>query len=539
MSYTVLARKYRPQTFEEVYAQDHITRILINAIEMNRVAQAYLFAGPRGVGKTSMARILAKSLNCEVGTSAHPCNKCSNCVQITNGTSQDVVEIDGASNTSVDDVRDLQKDLIYMSATSDYKIYIIDEVHMLSKSAFNALLKTLEEPPDKVIFIFATTEPHKVLPTIISRCQRFDFKSIPVDAIVQRLKDIAEKEQIKTDEESLYIVAQKADGGMRDALSLFDQVISYCNDDITYEKVQDIFGILPYDLFIEIMRNIKTGAYKELLVNFHGVVEAGKDLQEFLNGLMEFIRKLLLMKIGVKLTDVPESMLSMFQKVATAFEENTLLYYISMLMKLKEDIKSGSNSVMLTEIALLKLSKAEEMIGVSDLVERMNNSPFQETTQVSNHNIPEYPSFSKEESPAPVIQEMTTNHNDVEEVAPQVDKVLSTEELKMHWGDVVEVAKKKSAFTGNYLQDVRIVSLSVTALELYTDNKMIGDRIKGFEKELLLIINNRFNSDLKTVNIQVVEKKSESQKFDMGSLETKSPKLAGFVKKTNSVVKQL
>ncbi len=537
MSYTVLARKYRPQTFEEVYAQDHITRILINAIEMNRVAQAYLFAGPRGVGKTSMARILAKSLNCEVGTSAHPCNVCSNCIQITNGTSQDVVEIDGASNTSVDDVRDLQKDLIYMSATSDYKIYIIDEVHMLSKSAFNALLKTLEEPPEKVIFIFATTEPHKVLPTIISRCQRFDFKSIPVYDIVRRLKDIAEKEEIKTDEESLYIIAQKAEGGMRDALSLFDQVISYCNDDITYDKVQDIFGILPYDLFIEIMRNIVTSSYKDLLINFHGVVEAGKDLQEFLNGLMEFIRKLLLIKIGVKLTDVPESMQDMFAKVASAFAENTLLYYITMLMKLKEDIKSGSNSVMLTEITLLKMSKAEDMIGVAELVEKIDKAPGNDYQPQSKPMIPDYFPEKSNEMPSPVVREIveqTINESN----QPQPQKVLSVEVLRKNWEDVIEVAKKKSFTVGSYLSDIKLTSISATVLEATADNKLVKQKIDEFGSELLTIINNKYNSDLKTLKIALIEKKETTQEFNMSTLKEKSPHLAEFIKKTNSVVKQ-
>ncbi len=209
MSYIVLARKYRPQTFADVYAQDHVTKILINALEQDRIAHAYLFTGPRGVGKTSMARILAKSLNCQEGKKGYPCNKCSTCLEITNGTSTDVVEIDGASNTGVDDIRELQRDLLYTTNSAKYKIYIIDEVHMLSKNAFNALLKTLEEPPENVIFIFATTEPHKVIPTIISRCQRFDFKRIPIDLIVKNLRSICQHENLKYEEEALFQIAKK------------------------------------------------------------------------------------------------------------------------------------------------------------------------------------------------------------------------------------------------------------------------------------------------------------------------------------------
>jgi len=537
MSYTVLARKYRPQTFEEVYAQDHITRILVNAIEMKRVAQAYLFAGPRGVGKTSMARILAKSLNCEKGASAHPCNECSNCTTITNGSSQDVVEIDGASNTSVDDVRDLQKDLIYATATSVYKIYIIDEVHMLSKNAFNALLKTLEEPPENVIFIFATTEPHKVLPTILSRCQRFDFKSIPVESIVKRLKDIAVKEKVHTDEESLYIIAQKADGGLRDALSLFDQVISYCGNDITFQQVQDIFGILPYDLFVNILNGIHKKDFKGILSNFHTLIEAGKDLQEFLSGFMEFIRKLLLIKIGVTISDIPVSMISQFNDTAELFEQNTLLYFISILMKLKNDIKSGSNSVMLTEITLLKMSKVEDMIEISDLVERVNQNP-------GISNLPKSNLTNREvkipKIPVTITEVKADAVDNVKESRTNLHPLLTFDILKTQWKEIVETVKSRRSVVGRMLEVAEISNVTQATITLTADNDLVRNSINEHEQELLNLINSTFNASVKHLKVNVIsvskEKKSD---FTMNNIEEKAPDLAKFIKTTDSIVKQL
>ncbi|HOE91468.1 MAG TPA: DNA polymerase III subunit gamma/tau, partial [Candidatus Cloacimonadota bacterium] len=293
MSYIVLARKYRPQNFTEVYAQDHIVQIIKNAIESERIGQAYLFTGSRGVGKTSLARIFAKSLNCIHGPTISPCGICTNCVEITQGNSADVIEIDGASNTSVDDIRDLQKELMYSTNNSKFKIFIIDEVHMLSKNAFNALLKTLEEPPKNVLFIFATTEPHKILPTIISRCQRFDFKRIPVEAIVARLKEICKIEQISIDEEALFVIAKKADGGMRDALSLMDQVISYGNKHTTSENVRTIFGMVDNDIFHNMMKAIANHNPAEMIKLLAIVTDKGLDINEFINSYLDYLRNML------------------------------------------------------------------------------------------------------------------------------------------------------------------------------------------------------------------------------------------------------
>ncbi len=245
--YQVLARKWRPQQFADVVGQEHVTTTLKNAIEQNRLAHAYLFVGPRGIGKTSTARIFAKALNCVKGPTATPCDKCDNCLEITEGRSLDVLEIDGASNNGVEQVRELRDTVRYAPARGKFKIYIIDEVHMLTTQAFNALLKTLEEPPAHVKFIFATTEPQKVLPTILSRCQRFDLRRIPANLIVKHLKEISKKEKVAIDDEALAAIARGAEGGLRDAESTLDQLIAFCGNKIAEADVLSVFGLVAHD----------------------------------------------------------------------------------------------------------------------------------------------------------------------------------------------------------------------------------------------------------------------------------------------------
>jgi len=376
MSYVVLARKYRPQTFAEVYAQDHIVRIFKNAIETDRIGQAYLFTGSRGVGKTSVARILAKSLNCEVAQSVNPCNKCPNCLDITQSVSPDVVEIDGASNTSVDDVRDLQKILNYFTSQSRYKIIIIDEVHMLSKNAFNALLKTLEEPPPKVLFIFATTEPHKVLPTIISRCQRFDFKKISMEMLVKRLQEISNFENISIEEEALFIIAKKADGGMRDALSIMDQVISYGLEKITAKDVQQIFGMVDFDIFNHFMSAISERNPNEILSHYMKISENGIDIQDFINNYLEYLRQFIHIKLGIKQLDIPKSLLETMESLVKRFSEDEILYIINFLIETKNNLRTSSSPEILAELTFIKIAKIAEMKSLKTILEGLGNIPI-------------------------------------------------------------------------------------------------------------------------------------------------------------------
>ena len=300
MEHQSLYRKWRPQTFEDIIGQKHITQTLINAISLNRISHAYIFSGPRGVGKTTTARILAKSLNCEKGPTPHPCNKCERCIRITNGYSMDVMEIDGASNNGVDSIRELRNKVNFAPAEGRYKIYIIDEVHMLSQGAFNALLKTLEEPPLHVIFIFATTDPHKIPSTILSRCQWFNFRRISLADIVAKLKRIVKDEKLNIDDKTLNIIARSSTGSMRDAESALDQIIAYCGKDITSQSVREVLGIIEEEVFYEFLEAIiKNDTLKGIEI-INRTSDLGEDASQFIKNLMEYVHNLSLAKVCQK-----------------------------------------------------------------------------------------------------------------------------------------------------------------------------------------------------------------------------------------------
>jgi len=300
MEYQSLYRKWRPQTFEDIIGQKHITQTLINAISLNRISHAYIFSGPRGVGKTTTARILAKSLNCIEGPTPHPCNKCARCIRITDGYSMDVIEIDGASNRGIDDIRDLRNKVKFTPAEGKYKVYIIDEVHMLTTEAFNALLKTLEEPPSHVIFIFATTNPHKIPSTILSRCQWFNFRRIALEDIVAKLKMIVKDEKLKIDDKALDIIARNSTGSMRDAESVLDQIIAYCGKEITSQSVGEVLGIIEEEVFFELIEAIiKNDTLKGIEI-INRTSDLGGDASQFIKNFMEYVHNLSLAKVCQK-----------------------------------------------------------------------------------------------------------------------------------------------------------------------------------------------------------------------------------------------
>ena len=300
MEHQSLYRKWRPQTFEDIIGQKHITQTLINAISLNRISHAYIFSGPRGVGKTTTARILAKSLNCEKGPTPHPCNKCERCIRITNGYSMDVIEIDGASNRGIDSIRELRNKVNFAPAEGRYKVYIIDEVHMLTTEAFNALLKTLEEPPSHVIFIFATTDSHKIPSTILSRCQWFNFRRISLADIVAKLKMIVKDEKLNIDDKTLNIIARSSTGSMRDAESALDQIIAYCGKEITFQSVREVLGIIEEEVFFEFIEAIiKDDTLKGIEI-INRTSDLGEDASQFIKNLMEYVHNLSLAKVCQK-----------------------------------------------------------------------------------------------------------------------------------------------------------------------------------------------------------------------------------------------
>lgn len=529
MSYIVLARKYRPQSFSEVYAQDHVTKILQSAIASKRIAHAYLFSGPRGVGKTSLARIMAKSLNCEHGPTTQPCNKCTNCVEITSGVSPDVIEIDGASNTGVDDIRELQRELMYAPSGAQYKIYIIDEVHMLSKNAFNALLKTLEEPPENVIFIFATTEPHKVLPTILSRCQRYDFKRIPVDAIVARLKDLCQQEGITMDEESMYLIARKADGGLRDALSLLDQTISYCADDITIEQVRQIFGMIPNQVYHDFMQMIKAHDSQNLIIKLHDIFEEGTDLQEFIANMLEYLRVVLLSKLGVKIQDISSEEMPLFDEVAKNFSQNDLLYIMSQLMQTKADIRISSNPYLLIEAMMIKLSRLDEIDEISELISKLKSTGF---------SSPIVAAASPLARPAakPAVPEPQRCSKPKEQ--PEITKLeLSEEALRENWEALTRRMGKFSKVTGLALQNAELIKFDGITISLklktQTDIAMLKNNKESIENTLKdvfgksVYINLELEQNEPPTKVHIVRK-------EIDDIKKENPELASFINETEA-----
>jgi len=372
MSYLVLARKWRPLTFDDVVGQEHVTATLKKAIEKNRVAHAYVFTGTRGVGKTTTARILARALNCEKGPTPEPCGTCESCLGVIHGTSFDVLEIDGASNNSVDDVRELRENVSYSSMGGRYRIYVIDEVHMLSKSAFNALLKTLEEPPKNVIFIFATTEPRRIPETILSRCQRYDFRRISNERILAQLEKICTAEKIAFERQALQLIARKADGSMRDGLSILDQVYSCCPDSISEKDVRSVLGLVEAEVFTALMDAVAEKRADDVLGVVEEVLQKGYDVQEFLTGVEEHVRNLLFARIpGVLEHENRNPGADMTRRLveqSRRFSEGDLLRMTEMLRRAESDLRWSSYPRFLVEITLLKMAYMDTTVSIEQVL---------------------------------------------------------------------------------------------------------------------------------------------------------------------------
>lgn len=377
MAYIVLARKWRPLTFEDVAGQEHVTRTLMNALQQQRMGHAFIFAGPRGVGKTTAARLLAKALNCETQPAINPCNQCKSCKAVTEGHSLDVIEIDGASNRGIDEIRNLRENIRFSPASSRYKVYIIDEVHMLSKEAFNALLKTLEEPPAHAVFIFATTEIHRVPLTILSRCQRFDFKRIPTAVIADRLQQIAEFEKIPIDRDGLLLISRKAEGSMRDATSILDQLASSSAETLTVEKVQEALGLINEELFFEFTDLIPQKEDAAVIRFARAVFEQGHDLVNFLHGLEEHFRNLLIARAtgSTQLLETSDYFKNLYQEKAPLFAEKDLLHYIDILTQNEALLKYSENPQLILELLLLKLVHKPLSVALEELLELLKNLP--------------------------------------------------------------------------------------------------------------------------------------------------------------------
>lgn len=375
MSYTALYRKFRPDNFDDVKGQDHIVTTLTNQIKANRIGHAYLFCGTRGTGKTTVAKILAKAVNCEHPVNGSPCNECAMCKAIQAGTAMNVIEIDAASNNGVDNIREIREEVAYRPTEGKYKVYIIDEVHMLSTGAFNALLKTLEEPPSYVIFILATTEAHKIPITILSRCQRYDFHRISIDTIAARLSELLTAEGVEAEEKAVRYVAKKGDGSMRDALSLLDQCISfYLGQVLTYDKVLDVLGAVDTEVFSRLLRKVLSGDVTGPIHVLEDLITGGRELGQFVSDFTWYMRNLLLVKTSEnpeEAIDVSSENLKLLKEESGMTDVETLMRYIRIFSDLSNQIRFASQKRVLVEIALIKLCRPAMETNLDSVLDRL------------------------------------------------------------------------------------------------------------------------------------------------------------------------
>ena len=375
MSYTALYRKFRPDNFEDVKGQDHIVTTLTNQINANRIGHAYLFCGTRGTGKTTVAKILAKAVNCKHPVNGSPCNECEMCKAIQAGTSMNVIEIDAASNNGVDNIREIREEVTYRPTEGRYKVYIIDEVHMLSTGAFNALLKTLEEPPSYVIFILATTEAHKIPITILSRCQRYDFHRISIDTIAARLSELLKVEGVEAEEKAIRYVAKAGDGSMRDALSLLDQCIAfYLGQTLTYDKVLDVLGAVDTEVFSRLLRKVLAGDVTSAIRILEELIVGGRELSQFVGDFTWYMRNLLLVKTSdnpEEAIDVSSENLKLLKEESEMTDSDTLMRYIRIFSDLSNQIRFATQKRVLVEIALIKLCRPAMEMNLDSVLDRI------------------------------------------------------------------------------------------------------------------------------------------------------------------------
>ncbi|OFZ15449.1 MAG: DNA polymerase III, subunit gamma and tau [Bdellovibrionales bacterium RBG_16_40_8] len=394
MTYQVLARKWRPKVFDELIGQNHVGQTLLNAIRSDRVPHALLFTGPRGTGKTSTARILAKSLRCHQAKDFIPCNQCTECVDIANSRSIDVIEIDGASHNGVDAIRELRETVGFMPSSGKFKIYIIDEVHMLTTSAFNALLKTLEEPPPHVLFIMATTEAQKIPNTVLSRCQRYDFRKISTRLIAEHLQEICNRENVKTDNAALWTIARQGDGSMRDSQSLLDQVISFCQGSLTLAKITEILGLTDRGLLTKTISALITRDTKAVVGVAENIFEAGYDPIIFMKDLLEELRNLLLIKVtpdrAEHIVDLPKDEISRLSSLARELSEEDIHLLFDMALKGASDLYRAQDARIVLEMILLRMSVAPRVQNILEKSDYVAKAPAQAPAQVSNDQWTEF-----------------------------------------------------------------------------------------------------------------------------------------------------
>lgn len=533
MEYQVTARKWRPKKFEEVVGQEHITSTLKNALKSGKIAHAFLFTGPRGVGKTTTARILAKSLNCENPIDFEPCNVCSMCKSISNSQTMDIIEIDGASNRGIDEIRTLRESVKYAPTLGKYKVYIIDEVHMLTKESFNAFLKTLEEPPAHTIFIFATTDVHKVPLTIISRCQRFDFRRIQLDVIKIQLRMIAKEEGIDIDDKTLTTISKKADGALRDAESYFDQVIAFCGNKIDFETVSKMLNLIDEDLYFNLSDAILKKDFKAVFNITQVLYNNGWDFIDFIDGLNEHFRNILTVIITQKtsLIESAEIYKKKYAEYIDSFSKGDLLRILNFLNNTRQEIRYSHNQRLKIEIILTHLIGLEKSQTISEIISDMesgisnksNSSGIAESQKKTSLNL---------KIPSPVIEnEKEINIKNKESVSQQpllttIKPLLQTnlsefEEVVAVWQNLVEAVKtERSLLLGSFISNIKPVDydgqnivLSALSDEIERDFELHREYMN---KKVLEIFGRKLNlklGDDKNSNKSEIRAKTKKKSF--------------------------
>ena len=518
-----LYRAYRPQTFKDVVGQEHIIRTLKNQIQNNNVGHAYLFCGTRGTGKTSTAKIFARALNCQNSVDEEPCNECEVCKDILSDNIMDVIEIDAASNNSVDDIREIRENVKYTPAKCKYKVYIIDEVHMLSQGAFNALLKTLEEPPSYVIFILATTEPHKIPATILSRCQRFDFKRVTVKDMSTRMKEICDDVNVVVDDRALNLIARNSQGALRDALSILDQCMSFSENDIEYKDVVDLLGTVNIEQLFEMAEYVIKEDTKKCLEILNEFVVWGKDIKNLIDDLIDHFRNLMVCKVSSDLDEIislPEEIVEQLKVQASTIEVNDIIRILNILSTTQDAIKVSSNPRVLAEVSIMKLSQPMFDESKESLLKRISN--LEEVIKSGKININNNVEIeSKKET------KETSEKNEVEaeeEVFYEEVKSEDVELIEKSWENILtHIKKDKNMPVYAILREAKEFNVSANNLYIVFDdnfafakNKLSDEKTRNYIESVIREILNRsfgikiiLKSESKNIKLEIEKEQKD------------------------------